>query len=401
MLTSSLTQAEIESLKREFAPAGGRGDDGPPDDIPMPESLADYGLSDDAGPAVDAPLPASIGRLTPPLKLTYFDDCGKTALRRWIQKGIIARNETSAWIAPPGAGKSALLTEISVHCAAQIDWRGHRAKEACGVVVFALERADLFKRRLDAYRQRDGLHGLPIAVADVVIDLLNPNCVETIVATVLDAERNFGRGVGFIVFDTYAKGIAANGGDEDKAKDQNRAAANLRSVHSRLENNVHIALVGHTGKDESRGARGSNAHVGDVDVMVQINGDAVKVAQVIKGNDQPERVVAEFKMEVYETGRDEDGEPVTTSIVSVERVEGSAEPRGKSKKDKLTANQKTLFGMLHAAGAAGLTLEEWNAQAREAGIGVKRKADLNDIRSALLAKGLVLNYGDRWTVNHD
>jgi hypothetical protein len=60
----------------------------------------------------------------------------------------------------------------------------------------------------------------------------------------------------------------------------NRAAANLRQVHSRLENNTHIALVGHTGKNESRGARGSNAHLGDVDVMTQISGDIVKTAAV-------------------------------------------------------------------------------------------------------------------------
>jgi AAA domain len=382
-------------------------DDMPPvDHIPPATSLADYGLSADSGPdgepVADAPaaLPASVGRLTPPLKLTYFDDCGKTALRRWILKGIIARNETSGWIAPPGAGKSALLTEIAVHCAALIDWRGHRAKEAVGVVVFALERADLFKRRLEAYQQRDSLHGLPIAVADVVIDLLNPACVETIVATVRDAERTFGCSAGVLIFDTYAKGIAANGGDEDKAKDQNRAAANLRTVHSRLQNNVHIALVGHTGKDESRGARGSNAHVGDVDVMVQISGEAIKIAAVIKGNDQPERTVAEFKMEVVETGRDEDGDPITTSIVSSEHLEPSTEPRAKAKKEKLTPNQQTLFGMLHAAGAGGLMLEEWNQQAREAGIGTKRKADLNDIRAALLSKGTVREYNGRWMVQH-
>jgi hypothetical protein len=106
---------------------------------------------------------------------------------------------------------------------------------------FALERADLFKRRLEAYRQRDGLQGLPIAVADTVIDLLNPACVD-IVSTVREAERNFGCSVGLIGIDTYAKGTAANGGDEDKAKDQNRAAANPRSIHSELKNNVHIGV---------------------------------------------------------------------------------------------------------------------------------------------------------------
>ena len=48
-----------------------------------------------------------------------------------------------------------------------------------------------------------------------------------------------------------------------------------------------------------------------------------------------------------------------------------------------------------------MTLEEWNSSRPEAGIGVKRKADLNDIRSALLSKRLIQNYGDRWMVCHD
>ena len=167
------------------------------------------------------------------LKLTYFDECGAFAQKQHILKGIIARGETSAWVGPPGVGKSALVAEIGVHCASRRDWRGHRAKVVCGVVGFALERADLFKRRLEAYRQRDGLAGLPIAVADAVIDLLNPACIEIIVGTVRAAEQQFGCDVGLIIIDTYAKGIAANGGDEDKARDQNRAAANLRTVHAR------------------------------------------------------------------------------------------------------------------------------------------------------------------------
>jgi hypothetical protein len=370
-----LTRADIEELKRPYMPADSGADESPRrDDIPAVNDPEEFGLSADAGDATStsAPVPASTKALA--LKLTYFDDCGAFAQKRSILKGIIARGETSAWIAPPGAGKSALLAEISVHCAAQIDWRGHKAKEACGVVILALERGDLFKRRFRAYFQRDGLHGLPIAVADTVIDLLNPACVELIVATVRMAEQQFGRNVGLIVIDTYAKGIAANGGDEDKARDQNRAAANLRNVHTRLD--VHIALVGHTGKDESRGARGSNAHLGDVDVMVQISGDTIKVAQVVKGNDQPERTIAEFKLEAFELGRDEDGDPITTSIVSTEHFDvGPATSAGKSKKGNLPPIPKAALHALFEciadrstptptdphvpAGVTGVTLDQW------------------------------------------
>lgn len=57
-----------------------------------------------------------------------------------------------------------------------------------------------------------------------------------------------------------------------------------------------------------------------------------------------------------------------------------------------------MFAVLQAAGLSGLTTEQWNAHAREAGLGVNRKADLFDFRGALKAKGLVRQYGDRWTV---
>jgi hypothetical protein len=239
-------------------------------------------------------------------KLTYFSECGTFVRKRWIMKGLIARGETSGWIAPPGAGKSALLAEIAVHSAALIDWRGHKAKDACGVVVLALERGDLWKRRLHAYALRDGLVDLPIAVSGGTLDLMNPACIDVIVATAREAEQHFGVGVGLIIVDTYNKGIAAGGGDEDKARDQNRVAANLRRVEDLLD--VHIALVGHTGKVESRGARGSNAHVGDVDVEIQISGDQLKHAEVVKGNDRPLGTLATFRLEAVDLGHDEDGD---------------------------------------------------------------------------------------------
>ena len=92
----------------------------------------------------------------------------------------------------------------------------------------------------------------------------------SIVETVRTAETHFGCPVGLIIIDTFNKGIAVGGGDENTAKDQNIAAANLQQVQDVLTD-IHVALIGHTGKDESRGARGSNAHLGDVDMMVQIS----------------------------------------------------------------------------------------------------------------------------------
>jgi hypothetical protein len=199
------------------------------------------------------------------------------------------------------------------------------------------------------------------------------------------------------IFDTFAKLIAAGGGDENLAKDQGRVFANVQRIKDAV--GCHVALVGHTGKDEGRGARGSNALLGDVDVMVTISGDELKTATVTKANDMPEGPLFSFKSELHEFGTDQDGDPITVNIVSSEDV-GSQVATPKGREPKLKPNQQTVFAILHGAGSVGMTLEDWNAAAKEAGIGLKRKADLTDIRNALLGKGLVRNYGERWIVVH-
>src|ERR1700694_3288669 len=102
------------------------------------------------------------------------------AKKNWLIKGIIARGETSAWIAPPGGMKSALMAELAICVANQDDWHGRKSTACHGVLYFALERADLVRRRLSAHYSRlaleeDGL--LPIAVVPSMVDLMNPATV--------------------------------------------------------------------------------------------------------------------------------------------------------------------------------------------------------------------------------
>lgn len=326
-----------------------------------------------------------------------FDEMAiETTEKRWLIKGVFARGESSAWIAPPGGMKSALMAQASICVAAGLDWNGHRSKETAGVVYFAFERADLVRRRLQAHGVRQDLTGLPIAVVNTPFDLTKPDSFKRVVDTIRDVERHFGCSIGLGIFDTFAKLISAGGGDENSAKDQGLVFASLQRIKNNTD--IHVAIVGHTGKDENRGMRGSNAALGDVDVMVSVSGDVIRTATVTKANDAPEGPLFSFKSDVHEFGTDEDGDPVSVNVVSEDLVDTA---KATASSPKLTKNQQTMFEMLHAAGSSGLSLEEWNNQAREAGIGVKRKADLNDNRSKLLSQKLVRTFGDRWKVRHD
>src|SRR5262245_61675642 len=62
------------------------------------------------------------------LPLTFFDDLSEQPSKSWLIKNVIARDETSSWFAPPGKGKSALLTDISISVASGSNWRGYRTK---------------------------------------------------------------------------------------------------------------------------------------------------------------------------------------------------------------------------------------------------------------------------------
>jgi hypothetical protein len=336
------------------------------------------------------------------IKLRFFGELTDPAPKPWLIKNAIALGETSSWIAPPGKGKSTLLTDIAVHLAAGSEWRGYRTKGSHGVVYFALERAALVERRLAAYGLRDGLKDLTIAIAGQVVDLMNKTCVPAIVDAIHRAEDKFGIKVALGIFDTYSKGIAAGGGDENQAKDQNIAVANLRRVIDQV--GIHIATIGHTGKDEGRGERGSNAKLADVDLQVQISGDQIKTATITKANDQDQGELTSFKLEPYDLGTDEDGDPVRTFILGRELLTGASAPtREMSPKQRLAMD--ALFEVLLKKGKpaptdyelpTGTTVvaaDDWKTELFRRNVldpdGKNPHARYNDLRDGLTVKALI------------
>jgi AAA domain len=192
--------------------------------------------------------------------VTYEEAKTGSASPRWLLKFLLAYNERSGWVGPPGSLKSAILTALAHAVASGQDWCGKRNKGKCAVIYFALERADLVKRRLRAYADEDGLVDLPIVVVGQTINFMDGNVAEEIIATIDEVERRFGIKVGLLIVDTLAKAIAAGGGDENTAKDQGKVYANLDRVKERRS--VHVAIACHPGKDASKGPRGSSASTG-------------------------------------------------------------------------------------------------------------------------------------------
>lgn len=323
------------------------------------------------------------------LPLKFFDECCNEPAKPWLIKGVIAQDEDSSWYGPAGSLKSTLLVDLMVHLAAEKDWRGFKTKARAGGVYMALERASLTRRRIGAYRLRDGFENLPVAVSGDIIDLIDASCVEIIAATVKAAEARFGIPVGLIVIDTFAKAIAAGGGDEDKAQHVNLVAANLKRVHEQIGHPVHIALIGHTGHEGTR-ERGSSAKKGHDDLQVRITGEGkVKTATITKANDQDECTLTAFEGEQIALGKDEDGDSITTFIVASRAVQAGQET-GSRLSDRDIRALDALKRSIKEHGEKGwVAVDKWREELFRAGV---IEHDAKNPRSALkrMKDGLVI-----------
>ena len=170
------------------------------------------------------------------------------------------------------------------------------------------------------------------------------------------------------------------------------ALANLRRVLDKLD--IHIAGIGHTGKDESRGERGSNARLADVDVQVQISGDNIKTATVKKANDQQMGPLTSFKLEPVGLGEDEDGDPFRTFILSKELLAVGVTERGLSDQQRLVIEALAEAVLKHGKdlpaidgmprGLKSVAADQWRAE-----LAANPRARFSELRKRLSVKKLI------------
>jgi hypothetical protein len=175
----------------------------------------------------------------------------------------------------------------------------------------------------------------------------------------------------------------------------------LRRVVDQL--GIHIATIGHTGKDEGRGERGSNAKLADVDLQVQISGDDIKSVTVTKANDQDHGELTNFKLEPYELGLDEDGDPIRTFILGRD-VPASAATASKELSPKQRLAMDALLEVLLKqgqpaptdyglpSGTSVVAAEAWKTEMLRRNILDPDKnphARYNDIRDGMKVKAII------------
>jgi hypothetical protein len=277
-----------------------------------------------------------------------------------------------------------------MHIALGWPYRGRRV-QAGAVVYGAFEGSHGFGARIEAFRQKflaEASDPVPFFLEPLTINLVREH--QALIAAI---RENLGDVVpAAVVLDTLNRSLQGSESSDEDMTAYIRASDAIREAFK-----CAVIIVHHCGVDGTR-PRGHTSLTGAVDAQLAVKRDLsgtieVKVEWM---KDGPEGDLIASRLETLDVGIDEDGEAIASCFITPTEIKDRSDTDG-----RLSKNQTTMFSILHDAGPAGLSSDEWNERARTIGLGVSRRSDLYDLRSALKAKGRIRQKGEVWTVNHD
>jgi AAA domain len=314
-----------------------------------------------------------------------------TGITDRLVKGLLGEQSLAIIAGPTGSAKTFLALDMGIHIVCGWEWFGRKVKR-CGVLYLAAEGQNGVRKRIAAIRQHHGIDetaDIAFAIYPGPVDLVTDNSGVEKVVTMIQALNALWREtpVGLVIPDTLAR--CFGDGDESATRDMNTFVTRCDTI--RVQGRTAVLPVHHFGKDETKGMRGSIALKAAADTVIEVTGtEGTRTAKIEKQKDGEAGGTFAFKLKPVDLGQDEDGEAITSCI-----VEG-ADPTPANTNTGLTQNQQTMLAILNDAGKGGMTIEEWNEQAKIAGLGKRRHADLWDFRKALKARGLAYEYDGRW-----
>jgi hypothetical protein len=188
---------------------------------------------------------------------------------KWLIEGVIPVGAFTALYGPPGSFKSFHALHIA-HCIATgTPWMGNEVTETGAVLYIAGEGFGGVGARIKAIKQHHQTEdGAPIYVIRHQLNLRSS--VEDFNALMVSIETLvMETGINFkmIVVDTLAR--AFGGGDENSASDMMQFVVTCGRIQQIVQGAA-LMILHHSGKDQSRGMRGSSALLGAVDTELEL-----------------------------------------------------------------------------------------------------------------------------------
>lgn len=285
--------------------------------------------------------------------LIFFDNIEPVTVANDFVEGLLITHGMSVIYGEANSGKTFFATDLALHVACGWPWNGREITRGA-VLYCALEGAHGITNRVAAFKQYHAITSLPFAILPVAVDMLNSGAdVAGVLQAIEKIEQTTGLAVSLTVIDTLSRAMA--GGNENSPDDMGEIVRNGTRIQQ--QGNTHVAWVHHTGKDDSKGARGHSLLRAATDTEIEILAEGSShTARVTKQRDLECSGEFHFGLKVVELGTNHRGKPITSCIVDYgsdsPAVERNAKLGGGQKARALEILQD-IIGSSGASGYAG------------------------------------------------
>jgi hypothetical protein len=319
-----------------------------------------------------------LGTIAPKLGtgLLSLSDFAKleTVSAGYVIKGLLLRASYAEQFGAPGEGKTFVALDQAFSVAAGREWNGRKVRQG-PVLYLAYEGRGGMVKRAKALQRKYGNVDVPLYIVGAALNLREKPGRQELGQTIAAMPAK----PVLIVIDTVARALM--GGDENSAQD---VGAFNTAIAALIESTgACVMIIHHSGKDKSKGARGSSALLGAIDTEIEVDGGQVMARK------QRDIEIADpigFKLVPVVVGMDEDGDETTSCVVEPAQVSATVSL------DRISGNAKRGFDVLCALRPDNgkITLGEWRDGCAEF-LGGKNVAQrFYDIKKTLLAKGYVV-----------
>jgi len=246
-----------------------------------------------------------------PRGYSFSDACHSPLSSPYTLKGVAAPGCITVTFGDAGTLKSFLATDVAAHVGLGRDWHGRRVN-GCGVLVVLGAGQGGYARRLRAWASAKGIDPktVKLYVCPSAVDL-NSGPAE-LADAIAEAQAALGCTVGLVLVDTYSTNLGD--ADEQSNSDAARVFHNARLAAGPDCGIFFVHHVGHTDKSRERGAYQIR---GIADFSFQLKReDKIITLTNVKAKDGGEIAPMTFTFHQVELGTDEDGDTVTSLVVS-------------------------------------------------------------------------------------
>ena len=261
--------------------------------------------------------------------------------REWFIPSWLPRDGAVSIYAPSGVGKSFYALAMSLELARGGHFCSYKV-DPCAVLYVAAERPIEQRDRLEAWQlhhNRQAPQNFHLLAASP--QLTNALEVGELIAIIKEQSAKV------VVLDTFAK--MTLGVDENSSQAMGPIMSALDDIRE-ATNGGTVIVVHHTGKDPTKGARGSTAFLAALDVGITLSGNAqgLKVT-VDKSNAGPEPMPEWYKIE--QIALPPQGSPTDPARLGGVLV-------GTYAKEVATSLDPIVLDLLKEAGTQGLTMKQ-------------------------------------------